>query len=92
MATLIRVDGSRETVTPAAPPAFSLEELHQFVGGYIEVLRFDDGTMLVLNEEGKVYGLPYNRIATLYAKVRVDLFDGDYIAGDAVVVSTHELT
>ena len=91
MATLIRVNGSRETVTPATTPAFTLEEMHTFVGGYIEVLQFGDGSIMVLNEEGKLIGLPYNPLATLYAKARVDLLPGDYIAGDAVVVSQQEM-
>ena len=91
MATLIRVNGSRETVTPATPPAFTLEEMHGFVGGYIEVLQFEDGTIMVFNEEGKLIGLPYNPLATVYVKARMEMLPGDYIAGDAVVVSSQEM-
>ena len=91
MATLIRVNGSRETVTPATPPAFTLEEMHGFVGGYIELLQCGDGSIMILNEEGKLIGLPRNPLATVYAQARVDLLPGDYIAGDAVIVSQQEM-
>ena len=37
MATVFEIDGSRRTVQPATPPAFTLEELQQLVGGYIEL-------------------------------------------------------
>jgi len=40
----------------------SLEDLQQAVGGYIEVTYpFDDQVGLVMNEEGKLEGLPLNR-------------------------------
>ena len=39
-----------------------LEEMQQLVGGYIQaVYPFDDPIALVMNEEGKLLGLPYNR-------------------------------
>lgn len=39
-----------------------LKSLQTAVGGYIEAAYFfDDPVALICNEEGKVYGLPYNR-------------------------------
>ena len=39
-----------------------LKSLQAAVGGYIEAAYFfDDPVALICNEEGKVYGLPYNR-------------------------------
>ena len=39
-----------------------LNSLQAAVGGYIEAAYFfDDPVALICNEEGKVYGLPYNR-------------------------------
>ena len=39
-----------------------LRSLQAAVGGYIEAAYFfDDPVALICNEEGKVYGLPYNR-------------------------------
>ena len=45
------------------------------VGGLIEVLDFEDDTLIICNEEGKLLNLPPNTI-----------FDMDYIAGDYFVV------
>ena len=39
-----------------------LKSLQAAVGGYIEAAYFfDDPVALICNEEGKVYGMPYNR-------------------------------
>lgn len=38
----------------------SLVEMQKFVGGHIEVLPYQDGTVLVFNEEGKIQNLPTN--------------------------------
>ena len=41
----------------------TLEEMHEIVGGYIQaVYPFEDPVALVCNEEGKLLGLPYNRL------------------------------
>lgn len=89
MAMLLHVNGRREQVTPLHPPSFSLEELQRFVCGYMEVVTLSDGRLLVLNEEGKIDGLPYNVEATLL--VADVLLPGDYIAGPAVLLTAQEL-
>lgn len=39
----------------------TLSSLQKIVDGYIEVVPFtNDGTHLIINEEGKLTGLPYN--------------------------------
>ena len=60
MATIFDVDGSRREVFPATPPTFTLRELQQYVGGSIELITMDDGTLMFINEEGKLLNLPYN--------------------------------
>ena len=41
-----------------------LNSLQAAVGGYIEAAYFfDDPVALICNEEGKVYGLPYNPVS-----------------------------
>lgn len=89
MALVLEVDGSRRPVEPASPPSFTLEELQGLVSGYIELVSLGDGSLLVINEEGKLQGFAYNEQAT--ARARGYLFAGDYIAGPAVVVSEQEL-
>jgi len=39
----------------------SLESYQQEVGGLIEILHLSDDAVLVVNEEGKMIGLPPNR-------------------------------
>lgn len=57
-----------------------LADFQRAVGGWIECLSLDDTTLLVVNEEGKLKGLPPNRGATI-------LVNGfDTIVGDAVLV------
>lgn len=51
----------------------SLENLQKTVGGYIEVVRLSRDLILIVNEEGKLLGLPEN--FTLM---------GDRIAGTAI--------
>lgn len=38
----------------------TLEALQELVGGYIEVVGIGNGLLLVMNEEGKIKGLPEN--------------------------------
>ena len=57
----------------------SLEQAQKFVGGYVEGITFPNGDYLIINEEGKLMGLPINEQAT---KLWKDTFDNDnYITG-----------
>ena len=89
MATVYDVDGSRRLVQPAQPPTFTLQELQHLVGGDIECVFLSGSEILVINEEGKLQGLPYNRSAT--QRVADRLVPGDYIAGPAVLVTEQEM-
>lgn len=55
-----------------------LETLQSLVGGYVEAVNFGPGAVALLNEDGKMLGLPTNNLATLWI--------GDYIVGTMVVV------
>lgn len=84
MATLLRVEGTSEVLTPPPCGHWSLEELQTMVGGYIEIVRTVDGRFLVIDEEGKVYKKPLNIQATkLYIYGR-----HDPIVGTAVLFDT----
>ena len=51
----------------------------KFVGGMVECVTFPNGDLLLLNEEGKLMGLPLNEKAS---KLWKDTFDNDnYITG-----------
>lgn len=85
-AVWIKTDGQEKEVKPKNGNYFLLRELRGFVGGNIEMVELVTGEMMVLNEEGKLLGLPHNRTATL-------LFNAgnrawyDPICGDVLVCS-----
>src|SRR5262245_19530948 len=71
-----------------------LETLKHFIGGgWIEAVNCRDFTAII-DEEGKLKGMPYNPVATWACKDWIQ--QGDYIAGPWVltgpVYSTGELT
>ena len=56
-----------------------LKSLQAAVGGYIEAAYFfDDPVALIGNEEGKVYGLPYNRAVRDEAGKVQDIIAGPF--------------
>ena len=43
----------------------NLEQAQEFVGGMVEGITFPNGDYLIINEEGKLMGLPLNSEATM---------------------------
>lgn len=67
--------------------AQQLEQLQAAVGGYIETIALSPSLVMVINEEGKVYGLPANDTATrLTQHYAAGLVPWDHIVGPAVIV------
>ncbi len=59
------------------------------VGGYIEPIRLAEDLLLYCNEEGKMYNLPYNEVATALVKSMYESNGytwGDYLVGNVVFV------
>jgi len=83
-ALFIGIDGTEKEVIPKDGKHFSLVELQAFVGGYIQVIQLSDGNLLVLNEEGKITGLPFNERATQLTE-GAGLQVGDVIVGNVLV-------
>ena len=81
---VLRANGTNEDV--ALTPQ-SLATLQKLVGGYIEFFEFDDGTALIVNEEGKMHGLPCNEQATALTLLKRR---PEVIAGDCVFLSYAE--
>jgi len=83
MAKLIKANGEETEVTPKNGSEFSLEELREFVGGYVEFVPTKDNQLMVLNEEGQIHRLPVNTKATeLISGV---VANDDLIVGDVLV-------
>lgn len=86
MATWFRTDRSMEEfVVPDSP---SLEFLQAKVGGLIHFVNFEDGSALMVNEEGRLLGMPSNPSATALAVLK-----GwpEVMVGDAVFFSREEM-
>ena len=68
----------------------TLKEAQAFVGGYVEGISMPNGDYLIVNEEGKLKGLPFNEEAS---KLWKDTFDNDnFITGrDDFVVGNAKL-
>lgn len=74
-------------VTFSGPHA-GLREMQDLVGGYIEVLWLKDGNVLVVNEGGKINGLPYNEEATQLIQ---ENGINDLIVGNAILMDSKYL-
>ena len=65
----------------------TLQEMQKFVGGYIEVVYLNKESEMIIDEEGKLKGKSMNREATDIAHDNKAIFNTDYIAGDAMILS-----
>ena len=71
-------------------------EVKEFVGGMVEAVTFPNGDLLLLNEEGKLMGLPLNEKAS---KLWSETFDNDnyitgrkdYVVGPAILIKAEAL-
>lgn len=83
-ARLIQTNGTEREVTPSNGKTFSLKELQGFVNGYIEILRITPDEFLIVNEEGRLIGLPVNERAS-------QIYEADFIVGDALLCSVDQV-
>lgn len=67
-----------------------LTNLQEAVKGYIQPVKVDSvrNEIILVDEEGKCKNKPLNTSATYLAQN--NLFEGDYIAGDALLVQTDD--
>ena len=82
-ALIIRTQGTAEVVDLGTTSEESYNALSTAVGGLIEAVDISETVIMWCNEEGKVYGLPHNALAT---KVFTRTFGHvDEIKGDVVI-------
>ena len=72
------------------------EAVSKFVGGMVEVVQFPNGDLLLLNEEGKLMGLPLNPEATTlwrthFTKETHAFGYDDFVVGPAMVIKKDAL-
>ena len=68
-----------------------LKAAQEFVGGLVQGIQFPNGDYMLMNEEGKLIGLPLNPEATLLWRVTFDndnFITGrkDWVAGPAILI------
>lgn len=90
MAHLMLPDGKIVNVKPAGGRYFTLEEMQQAVGGYIEMVHLPSGRVLVVNEEGLLKGLPENPRASMLWQTEFGVANGN-IVGAALVCGKGEV-
>jgi hypothetical protein len=74
----------------------TLKEAQEFVGGYVEGISFPNGDYLIINEEGKLMGLPLNPEATALWRATFDndnYITGrkDFVVGPAILIKKQAL-
>ena len=71
-------------------------EVKEFVGGMVEAITFPNGDLLLLNEEGKLIGLPLNPEATALWRMtftketHINGYD-DWVSGPAILIKANAL-
>jgi hypothetical protein len=80
--TVLKTDNTQEDITVKEEGL--LETLQGIVGGYIEVIRLDPDSIMVVNEEGWLKKLPLNFKASKQ-------LGGHIILGNVVVINDKDL-
>ena len=88
MGNLIYPDGTHRDVVPEDGKHFTLDELQELVGGYIELVpgEHTETYDVVVNEEGKLHGLEANPAATEYCGVT----GLDTLVGNVLILTGEE--
>ena len=68
----------------------SLDSLQSQVEGFIEFLDVDGKLAAIINEEGKLKGLPHNPIATAFAQQHCGIAPYDIIVGNMLLVGSND--
>lgn len=89
MAKIYKTNGEIVDIKPKNGKDFQLKELNDIVGGCIELVTLPNDEFMVVNEEGKMIGLPVNENATEIFHRRIGR--GDYIAGDCLICKTSQI-
>lgn len=87
-------NGEKKEIFPdKGKEVFSLEQLQTLVEGRIEIVDLQDeegnGPELIINEEGKLEGLPVNIEATMLYEKKYGRSNSDIIVGNVVLVENY---
>ena len=84
MTTDINTKASEFKIIEDSKDEPDLKAAQEFVGGYVEGITFPNGDYLIVNEEGKLMGLPLNPEATALWRATFD--NDNYITGRKDIV------
>ena len=84
-AVIIKECGTTKDLVPNDTKAFTLKEMQEIVGGYIEMIHLKNGDIMVINEEGKLNALRINDDATQI--FQENFGDTDVIVGNVLLTS-----
>lgn len=79
---IIKPDGTKVEVAPLNRSHFELHEIQIIVKGCYQSLYLKDKSILMVNKDGKLLGLPFNEGATKL--LEGSPYAGDFICGDAL--------
>ena len=96
MTTDINTKASEFKIIEDSKDEPSLKEAQEFVGGYVEGITFPNGDYLIINEEGKLKGLPYNPEDSALWKATFDNDNyvtgrKDFVVGNAILIKKDAL-
>ena len=96
METKINTDAAEFKIIEDSKDEPTLKQAQEFVGGYVEGITFPNGDYLIINEEGKLKGLPLNPEATALWKATFDndnFVTGrkDFVVGPAMLIKKQAL-
>ena len=86
---IYKTNGEVIETSPKNGTNYTLEELKEIVGGYIEIIHLTENKIMVINDEGKLINLPHNENATILFSLCLDTID--FIVGDALVCHTNRI-
>ncbi len=89
MGLLIKTNGKIETVTPKEGGHYTLEELQEYVGGYVERIDMFNGSAMYVDEDGRMKNLSCNTFAT-NVLAKLGAMPCDYIRGNALIILNRE--
>ena len=73
-----------------------LKQAQEFVGGMVQGIQFPNGDYMIMNEEGKLLGLPVNEDATrlwrtTFTKDKYLFGYDDWVSGPAILIKKQAL-
>tara|TARA_B100000519_G_scaffold2892_1_gene2956 strand:- start:43 stop:348 length:306 start_codon:yes stop_codon:yes gene_type:complete len=91
MENKINTDAAEFKIIEDSKDEPDLKAAQDFVGGYVEGIPFPNGDYLIVNEEGKLKGLPLNPEATALWKATFDNDNfitgrNDFVVGPAILI------